>query len=389
MKKLWLYLPFLLSAANASYIGAPIPDTCSYLPPNRGCILSDKNLLQSNTYLALDFLYWQAKMEGLEYAIENPNSYSFDPFDPPLGNVVQDMRLKEPHFDFDPGVRFTLGYHLPHDSWWALDASILYLGTSFEEHLHSDVDQVTFEQGGKGLIPIWISPMVTLRTQPGILTQVRFQNASASWDFQTGSLDLMLRHSLSLGSALSMKPAFGLKLATIQQRYTVQYQNANRISADGFLLNSKISMKNRSFNIGPQFALQTKWTLGNCWNLAANGSTALFGSSITIGRNETDTGTSDFPASPFVGRDLIRLNDQFWTFRPQTALALSLSYQDCYCRKDSVVHYGFSLGYEGQYFWKQNMFFRYVDGISLKALAVPAAENLILHGMTLSGIVDF
>lgn len=390
MKKWIIFFPTLFSAftsPNEELIGAPIPQSCTYLPPSRPCIISDECVAQNNIYLSFDFLYWQAKMDGLEYARTSASTPFFS-----LSNTsnieAYNQQSEEVNlsFDWEPAFRIQLGTYLPHDSWWSLDLSFTHLDTCIKNSTLQPLSIDIFDVG-IGLIATWTSPLITINQTPGINILTRWSEATASWDFGCNIFDLLLHQSLLMGEALSIKPGFGMKIGTIQQYYTVRYFEGNHPAVRGFPLNSKVSMKNRSFNLGPEFALSSQWRFGKHWNLFGTLSGSLMGSQVTIGRNESCVEYN--PISEIIESDEIRLNDRFWTFRPESSLQVGLEWGDCYCRQNSAIHYAFAIGYEGQIWWKQNMFFRYVDGLSLKALAVPSQGDLFFHGLTLSGKVDF
>ena len=359
-----------------SFIGVPIPEGCAYLPPNRPCILSDDKLHQSNFYLGLDFLYWQGGMNGLEYAFSNIANPTIA-----IPSLEQKGSVQRLHFQWEPAVRCLIGYHLPYDHWWNLDFAFTYYHTTVDNRAQQVMPasaQTT------GLIPVWTAGCAF---QGGL--NANWTDASAHWNFKTYIYDLVLRHSLCIGSALSVEPAFGLKMATLQQYYKVKYTNGLVVPGIKTFISSDIGMKCRSFNLGPQVALASQWRFGGHWNLFGSISAALFGTHFTASRDESDilllTSMGVYPYQ----NDLIRINDRFWGLRPQSALQLGISWNDCICRKDSVIAYGFSAAYEAQYFWKQNMLLRYVDGLFLKAQTAPTQGDLFLHGLTVNAHIDF
>ncbi len=375
---------FLLAATLAfakepppeTFMGAEVPSRCSYLAPHRNCILSNEKLHQTNFYTALDFLYWQGGMDGLEYAFQNTGS-QFD----------QTGSVEKLHFPWEPAVRLLVGYHLPYDKWWNLDFAFTYFNSTRQDHSQLVFDRIN--NPGPGLISVWTAPFAFGDRMIG----ARWTDASARWHFTADIFDLMLRHNLCVGSALSIEPAFGLKFALLRQHYKVDYTLGNQVFfSTGIpqnLISSSISMKGHSLNLGPEFSLASRWQLATHWSLFSTLSASLLGTRFTMGRDESDYAQN---GSGAVFSDFIRISQPaFWTLRPQAALQFGLSWANCYSRPNFVLHYSFSLSYEAQYWWKQNMLLRYVDGgnQSLLTEVAPTQGDLFLQGLTADIGFDF
>lgn len=356
------------------FIGATPASTYSYLPPSRACIFSDESLEQSQLYLGLEFLYWEGGEEGLDFAFKNKGT-----------QFQQTGTMHRTHFEWHPGVRATVGTHLPWDSWWNLDFSMTYYKSKEIDRI-KDFFNRNSSSPGTGIVSVWTAPFAFDNQMIG----ARWTSASARWNFQTYIFDLMLRHNLCVGSALSVEPAFGLKLALLQQFYKVEYENGNTIfdssGTDQSLLSSEIGMKNRSINIGPSFGFLSRWVLGSRWSAFGAASGSILGSRFSVTRNEFDYALE----GSTVFSDNVKLSDTYWAMRPQTALQLGLTWGGCVCRPDSIISYSVSASYEAQYWWKQNMLLRYVDGNSrIFTEAVPAQGDLFLHGLNIDARLDF
>lgn len=355
--------------------------SCSYLPPCRNCILLQEPPRQSNLYTALDFLYWEGSEGGLEYAFKNKGT-----------QFQQRGQMHKPHFEWEPAARFLLGYFLSQDKWWTLNFFFTYFGTRVKDQVEHLFDR-TSSDPGTGIIAVWTAPFAFGETTLG----ARWEQSRADWKLRAYIFDGLLGHSLCVSSSLSIQPAFGLKLALLQQRYKVSYELGNTIlyGTDGgapffdqSLISSHINMKNRSWNIGPAFALASRWHFRCHWSAFAAASAALFASHFAVKRNETDLAL-DSNSSDILS-DFIHLADSHWTFRPQAALQLGLSWSHCHCYQNRTLFYALSLAYEAQYWWKQNMLLRYVDGTrQIFTELAPTQGDLFFQGLTLDARLDF
>lgn len=344
---------------NAANQTAP---RCSYLPPNRECIKSDLPD-QSNVYTQISFLYWECGERGLDYAVKNKNSQS---------NSI--LSVHQPSLKWDPAFRFVLGYHLPHDNW-----KIDFTYTLFFQHRFDHLDD-SANVFGQGILSVWTSPGAFLSEN----LFARWLGATAKWKIHAQFFDLMLRHDLWNGNALSFQPACGLKLALLQQRYAVSYFPGNTI-ANETLLKSTINMNNRSLNIGPGVGCGSKWCLDPHWNLFGSLSGALLGANFHVGRNEFDVSST---TQTIIGS--YRDRDQYWTYRPQAALQLGIQWADCSCSKTKVLHYALSASYEAQYWWKQNMLLRHYDAPIPQSHTMAATQgDLFFQGLNIDLLFDF
>ncbi len=315
MKKLFsLLLASVLYSQCCPPVGTCAPKTCAYLPSASDC--TDWNL-------SVDFLYWEAMERGLEYAVQN--------------------RIEEPSFGFNPAFRITLGTHLPHDAW---DLDFSY--TQYNAH--------TSKHTSGSLQSVWTSPFSAV-----------WSEARAKWKLHTHCLNLQLKNCLFMSQAISIEPAFGLNLALIQQRFDVLYENSS--------LSSRIGMKNRSFNLGPIFSMNSCWSLSSHFDVLGVFSGCLLASRFDVGRHES-------------GAVAVIEGNEYWAMRPQATVALGLGWSDCATRSNRMIHYGLEAFYEAQVWWKQNMLYRFIDQTNT-AMIAPTQGDLFFHGLTVEGYVHF
>lgn len=367
-----LFIPGFL-VANGSSLVSSVPENCVYLPAAKNCHGSQDYLDQRNVYTYLDFLYWEGTERGLEFALKNKGS-----------QFAQNVSIYQPGFTFEPAFRVGFGYHLPHDNW-NLEFSYALFRESTINHVRQDFNLAA--PAGPGIMAVWTSSIAF----QGLGQGARWENAEAKWKIHTNFFTLLLSHRLCTSSALSFEPAVGLNMALLQQRFEVNYTNGNILTQPATLdlvdlISSKIAMKNRSFNLGPMFSILTRWNVERHIDLFGKLSGSLLASHFDIGRHETDVSFDGAALAFFF--DSLRERNDFWTCRPQTAISLGIVWSDCVCRKNSVINYGFSAAYEAQSWWKQNMFFRFIDEMN-GAMIVPTQGSLFFHGLTLDAFIDF
>lgn len=351
------------SALFAEETCAP-PPPCVFLPTARPCVENPCLLNQSDVYLQFSFLYWMAQERGLDYAIKNKTN-QFDA----RGDLYQ------PSFDWEPAFRVVAGGYLPHDNWRLDFTYAFYLQTLEDSAKHNFIGNF-----GEGLMAVW--------TAPGAFSDgniyARWELAETKWKLHANFFDLMLRNDLCSGKQLSFQPACGLKMALLQQRYSVTYSYGSSFDDQSFM-SSKINLTNRSFNFGPSAGIGTRWCLSPYWNLNGYLGGALLASQFDLGRNEYDLSTTTIKR---VGS--YRFNRDFWTWRPQTTLLFGVEWSDCICSPDRVLHWGFKASYEMQYWWKQNMMLRHIDAPIVQSHTVASVQgDLMFQGLTVDIFFDF
>jgi hypothetical protein len=346
--------------------------SCAFLPSARPCVKSDLPD-QSNVYTQFSYLYWDCAERGLDFALKNTQ---------PQFNSM--LTVHEPGFDWKSAFRFQVGTHLPFDHW-NLDFTYSFFYNRTIDRLKHNFDISSSSAFGSGILSVWTSPGAFLSEN----IYARWQFCEAKWKIHAHFFDLFLRHDLFNGYALSFQPAFGVKMALLQQRYVVAYRPGNIVFLSTgdpeTLLSSTINMNNRSLNVGPGAGCQTRWCISPHWNIFGSLSGSLLAAHFEVGRDESDFSTT---TSTVIGS--YRVHDEYWTYRPQGTAVLGIQWNDCSCNKQSVIHYGFSASYEAQYWWKQNMLLRHYDAPAAQSQTMaPALGDLFFQGLAIDLLFDF
>jgi hypothetical protein len=209
------------------------------------CHLYSEPLSKKGFFTDAALLYWQAKEEGLSFAVE---SASVDRLD-------SDAKIENPHFEWDFGFKIGLGFRVPHDKW-----EILLQFTSFQTH--TDADKEARE--GTVFFPIW---------QKSVERGLFFaEEAKVHWRLHLGLVDLMLSNLYQVTKRLDLTPQIGLRAGSLRQKYNLEYRGGSFLAGEEEI----IHMKNKYFGIGPNVGLLGQWSLGGGLSLFAKTSFSLF-----------------------------------------------------------------------------------------------------------------
>lgn len=345
---------------------------CVFLPASSPCDTCQENPYQFSFTATIDFLYWQAKERGLEYAIASSAK-----------GLNLEGKTLEPKFDFEPAVRVGLDFNMPLDNW---DLAIDY--THFKT---SSLNTAEFPIAhprtisGPGLIPVWIHP----DSLAGESRQARYQNASARWRLHMDIFEGLFSSPFCVGKAVSFTPKFGLKNAYIGQHYSLKYSNGNLIPflilSSAPVLGTSTYVKSSAAGIGPSFGFDTHWNLGKNWNLFFHFLGSLLYTHFKLFRTETDM----YFAAARIVKDAARLKQDFWSYKPQAQIAAGINMGWCRKGRNHSFHYiGISLAYEAQYWWKQNQFIRFIDAV-IPGDVISTSGDLYLQGLTADFRIEF
>ena len=291
----------------------------------------------SNLFLLAEWIYWQANETGLSYAVENENFNILDDTIMGSGHVVQ------PKFDWHSGVRFGLGYNIPHDGW-----DVQFVWTWYE-------DQANNEQTSSGdnptILPTYIHPNIY-----NAQSIAASNSANANLFLHLNMMDLDLGKQFKVSKALSLKPFLGLRTAWLNQTYNIQYTDLFDKSADLVLNEYSTNIKNNFWGIGILGGLGSEWNLK--WGISFFGNCAL---SLLYGFFDLDHTESFIHTSGF-GDIVISDTNSFRASRAIADLQLGLRWSAS-CIKDrlKIVLQG---GWEQHMFFSQNQMTRFIDGQS-------------------------
>ncbi len=302
-------------------------------------------------FFSADFLYWQAREDGLEYGVTSTSSTAF------TSGKVLNMDFK-----WHPGVKIGLGMDFPcHDNW-----------DIFAEWTHL-VSHNNTSSSVSGLEVIFPSLL-----EPAFITTNTVTNARASWKLVYNTFDLNIGRPYYSGKLLTLRPHIGLRGSWFKQKYSATYLN-------GFTLFSWVD--NTTFNswgIGPRLGFDSNWMIGCGFRIFGNAAFSLLYTYFDVKKLEeefiTTGGTAALTASSFVENK--KMNSQV---RSNAEASLGFGWGSYF--SNNCWYIDLSLGYEFQYWPDANKDLRFVD--SSAAGVFVSGGNLALHGVTFKVRLDF
>ena len=310
-------------------------------------------------FITLDVLYWHAKVGGTEYAYTDQD---------PVGSLPIKGRTKDMDFSWDWGLRVGLGYNFDHDGW---DTNFQY---TWYETSGSDSTSAGLNSS---IIPLrGSSDIVSTSDNSGDFVFCR--SAKSQYELDYSAIDLELGRAYFVSCKLSFRPHWGLKSAWIDQEQIVRYTGKEPDGTNFGLGVNTVQIKDTCdfWGLGPRAGVQSKWHLGHGFSIFGNISGALLFGHFDVDHKERWTGNLD---------NRIRLSANRHAFSPTTTFRLGLRY-DRYVN-DHKQHIGVGLGFEGQYWWRQNQMLKVDDHEVLKYERY--SEDLSMHGVTLDFKFDF
>jgi hypothetical protein len=287
-------------------------------------------------------------MWGLEFA-----GKSFVPTNAGTPSMTLKEKAFVPDFAWRPGFKIDVGYDFGFDGWDLDSRWTFYKGedTSLKKSFSSEISPP-----GMGVVPLWFYPFFNIASP----NEIRYSEGKMSWRHYFNAIDLEIGRSSALTKRLSMRLYGGLKGVWMRQMYRVDYQNGSTIAAtvpgtDGTvsfeLLESGIAFKNETWGAGPRAGFDSRWKILWGFSLIADAAVSLLFSKIETHRDQNDLNlnTGLGAQQPF-HMHMVANSHQL---KPAVEGKLGLGWGTCLYSRSII---GFSIAYEVQYWWSQNMF---------------------------------
>ncbi len=323
----------------------------------------------------VDFLYWKANEDGLEYGTKFVSR--------PVGTpITANAKLLDLHFEWDPGLRINMGYIFPQFENWELNLT----WTHIRNHAHAQAKSNGVESQVSNTDTI-IPPWVTL------LFELRFgvSQANTKWTLNFNTLDLALGRSFSLSKRIVMNPYFGFRGAWVDQHYNAKYNTVFIPEEDAPTFNRLVNFKakNDFRAFGIQSGAGFIWHFSKHWNLFTDLSgNLLYGKFNVKAKNLGDRGLGqgEVPPAPL---DL-KTSEKFFRIRLNFEEAIGLAWESFYNQDRYFV--SVKIAYELSQWLNQNelyylWYFRGTDTVS--AMPVRSNGNLGLQGIRAGMRFDF
>ena len=321
---------------------------CCSMPVQTFCFDTDP-APQPRAYANVDYLFWKANEDQLQYAINVPGGL-------PNGDFLSadQLFIQDQNFKGDSGVRATGGVFFCDD--WQLFAS----WTHFKQN-----PCVAITNPNNSILTTKIFSLLDLVP----LTNT----ASSAWCFDYDTIDVELSTDWQPVESLTLTPHFGVRGARIHQLQTIVYPEV----LEGIL---KVTINNRNnfSGVGPIMGLQGEYCFWNNVQVWTGVSGALlYGTFHVNSRYEFAAPTEDFFSSPQIINCAGRL-------RPTVQAFLGLHWEKEIC--DSGTIFDIGIAYEANYWWNQWMS---VPSFIASFVSIIGNGDLSLHGLTLHTGIRF
>lgn len=299
-------------------------------------------------FVSADLLYWHVYEGGADYSlsreVSGPQSF------PKISG--ESSRI---HFDWDFGFRVGAGYHFEHDAWDAL-VNFTWFRTDGDGHTHADSDE-------------------TLVPQKGAFNTVTAHKISAHWDIHNYILDMEVGRRYFVSKFLAFRPHIGIESAWIyQHRHFRIHQPLDLQNVEGESVRGRCNF----WGIGPRAGVEGTWFFGKRFSLfgVVDGA-LLWGHFDTKNKEKLETPSGDVPS--------LSVHDDFHRLSPNVQMMLGASWDSNL--SNDMFHLTIKLGYEFQYWWRQNQFIN-EQQVSFFGLQ-HESKDLSINGATLDVRFDF
>ncbi len=245
------------------------------------------------------FLYWNAKVDGYQFA-ETLKLKGLNPGSGPV-SINAKGKLITPQFDnWDPGLQLGIGYVFPQREQWHARLSWTHFDTDNNRTISSPSSEFPTNTIFPTLFPF--------------LTGTVANQASAHWNMHFNTLDLELSKQFAIGKWLSLKPKIGLRAAWIKQHFRVKYHSLFVTNTNVFDSNQKFRCNQEFEGIGLKFGNDLQFYMTRAWSILGNLSTSLLWGSTELKERATGlifiSNTNSFPETVDLSRsiDKIRTN---------------------------------------------------------------------------------
>ncbi len=296
----------------------------------------------------VSLLAWQAIEEGLNFALQN------EPL-PIVADVNVNGHLVGIDFNWEPAARISFAAVFPSRAW---DSQFRWT------YFHTD-SSGNAKDASTGLIPLWAFP--------NSAEQTLFSKAHGSLEINLNEFDIEMGYNPFLSPALSLRFTAGLKVAEIDQTFSMKYSEGIQ-NQTTLIETAHAKITNNAIGAGPRIGFESKWRVGSGFSLLGTiaGSLPLW--HFRVNRTDADLAASGSTESFMKGR--------FWIFRAILETSLGLGWDTCFgCR--CQYPFGVAANYEFQYLAEQNMMYRLVNP-GLMSQVFQTRGDLHLHGATLN-----
>ena len=331
-------------------------------------------------------LYWNAHMDGMEYAVDTKvnNSNSFN-----RANLI-DAEYKNPDFKWDFGFKFGIGYNTTCDGW---DIGVVWTRYHGRASSHDEAEK----DDNHTLLPLWSSFAVNPGDEPVDLPDAPLfaTDIETQWNLKLNLVDIELGREFWNSKRLTIRPHVGLRIVSIEQEFDIEHkggswtfeevdyntdlqQNGNSISQ-----NNEVDLENDFKGVGIRAGLDTVWNFGCGWAIYGNTAFSIIYGRFHIEHDETNREA----ASPFTKTKILDSEESFRASRFIADLALGVQWSSLFC--DCKYGFAVKLGWENHIFLDQNQLWRVNPKVEIINIFNQRRGTLDTQGWTLTFVFDF
>lgn len=272
-------------------------------------------------------LYWHAKVGGTEYVYELATG--------------KKGKVETQRFDWDWGYQVGAGVLLPIVRWEII-GTYTHFGTQDHE--------------GRGMIP----PSLLISLKGGMIPSA--QEARSDYKIDYDNIELNLHQSSFLSRLLGLGTSIGVKKTWIDQKQGVTYLGA---------IDTRVKDRCRFVGVGPMIGFNMKWHLLYGISLIADTKGSLLFGNFEVKHSENE----------------MALKGDSYLFTPTLHFLLGLHWDF----PMKWTQFNLSLGYEAEYFWRQNQSVEIENTASnhFRIQLIRYAEDLTFYGGTLRAGIEF
>ena len=324
----------------------------------------------------LDFLYWKADEDGLEYGTKMIAT-------PLIGeSSTTKTKLLDLHFEWDPGFRLGVGYTFDHFDCWAINLN----WTHIHNHAHGKTSAKGIESQ-VGNVDTIISPWVNLLFE----LRAGASKASAHWHVDYDTLDLDFGKSVLLSKRFVLNPYFGFRGAWIDQDYKAKYKSVFLLAENAPTFTREVTFKGKNdFNgFGLRGGAELMCILSKHWHIFSQfAGNILYGKFRVNMKNLHDQGLGEGEITPMPTN--FTTSEHFWRVRLNFEEAIGLGWEAFFrCERYRLR---IRAAYELSQWLNQNelfytFYFRGQDAIS--SVPIRSQGDLSFHGIRAGLQFDF
>lgn len=324
-----------------------------------------------DVYVGGSFIYWQAKQDNMDLGVVAAPTAEVGP----SGAVYTgfDGQVAHSSFSFQPGFKVHAGVNLDQDGW---DAYAEYTWFHFSKNSSYDTTG-----SFNAVFPVNGSPYV-FDASPA----TEYTSVSQNWKLKMDFLDMAMARQYYVGTRLTFRPAYGARVAWIRQKLAQTYTNTGApVGAAvpvGTLGITNVNYNYASWAIGPMFAINTNWNLGEGVRIIGNAEVDV----LYTHYNTVNFKQIFVPTATGVAYRGTLVNSDPDALRAHLDLEMGLgwgSYFDCNnWHVDLAATYGF------QMFWDQNMF-PHMNSTVMPYVNTAPNGNIYVQGLTFTARLDF